>query len=201
MATCALFVLPHPASWIVAVVFAGIAAYAVTTANRLEGKFIVRLKGLCVDARRFLSRLAHHRRHRLRQNPLRHQSIALSGFSKRSNIGAAFALMTRACIGKRSWKWRRNFNRAERFDFVASQAGQPAGKMETTAHLQFAFRPDHSAVHLRKIRRGHGDKLGPARRAIIFQKSGANAYRPGLELLTRMDMEVTLENVRDFLLE
>ena len=89
----------------------------------------------------------------------------------------------------------------ERFNFFAGQAGQPAGKLEADTYIQFAFRPDHPTFHLRKIRRGHGDKFGAALRAIIFQKSGANSHRPGLELLTRMDMEVTLENVRNFLLE
>ena len=47
IATCALFVLPHSYSWIVAASFAGIAAVALTTAcEQMEEKFLVRLKGL-----------------------------------------------------------------------------------------------------------------------------------------------------------
>ena len=46
IATCALFVLPHSYSWIVAASFAGIAAVALTTAcEQMEEKFLVRLKG------------------------------------------------------------------------------------------------------------------------------------------------------------
>ena len=47
MATGALFFLPAPASWIVAAIFAGIAAYAATTKGGkiAKSKFIVRLKG------------------------------------------------------------------------------------------------------------------------------------------------------------
>jgi len=46
IAACALFVLPLSYSWIVAAFFAGIAAFAITTANEpIKGKFVVRLKG------------------------------------------------------------------------------------------------------------------------------------------------------------
>jgi len=46
MATGALFFLPAPASWIVAAVFAAIAAYAATSKSKTaKSKFIVRLKG------------------------------------------------------------------------------------------------------------------------------------------------------------
>ena len=46
MATGALFFLSVPASWIVAAIFAGIAAYAATAkGNAVKNKFIVRLKG------------------------------------------------------------------------------------------------------------------------------------------------------------
>ena len=47
MATGALFFLPPPASWIVAAIFAAIAAYAATAKGGkiAKSKFIVRLKG------------------------------------------------------------------------------------------------------------------------------------------------------------
>ena len=46
MAAGALFFLPMPASWIVAAIFAAIAAFAITTKGKTEkSKFVVRLKG------------------------------------------------------------------------------------------------------------------------------------------------------------
>ncbi len=59
-----------------------------------------------VEAKSILSRLAHHRRHRLWQNQFRHQSTGPSSFSKRTDIGAACALTKKAFIGKRSRQWR-----------------------------------------------------------------------------------------------
>ena len=59
-----------------------------------------------VEAKSVLSRLAHHRRHRLWQDQFRHQPTGASSFSKRTDIGAGCALTKKAFIGKRSRQWR-----------------------------------------------------------------------------------------------
>ena len=59
-----------------------------------------------VETKSILSRLAHHRRHRLWQNQFRHQPTGASSFSKRTDIGVVCALTKRAFIGKRSRRWR-----------------------------------------------------------------------------------------------
>ena len=110
MALGALFKLPAPASWIVAAILAAIAAYAATAKGKAgKSKFIVRLKGFAWTREDFCRGWlitgdtgSGKTRSGINQHSFR--------FSKTIRIGAVFALMTKACIGKRSWRWPRNSN-------------------------------------------------------------------------------------------
>ena len=127
MATGALFFLPAPASWIVAMAFAAIAAYAATTKGKTaKSKFIVRLKGFSWTREDFcrgwlITGDTGSGKTRSGINQLLFQV-----FQNDPNWGGL-------CIDDKGVYWETlvemaaKFQSAGRFDFVASQAGQSAG--------------------------------------------------------------------------
>ena len=127
MATGALFFLPVPASWIVAAIFAAIAAYAATAKGKTaKSKFIVRLKGFAWTREDFcrgwlITGDTGSGKTRSGINQLLFQV-----FQNDPNWGGL-------CIDDKGVYWETlvemaaKFQSPERFDFVASQAGQPAG--------------------------------------------------------------------------
>jgi len=73
--------------------------------------------------------------------------------------------------------------------------------METGAHFQSAFRPDHSPSTYAKFVVDTVTSLGQRAEQSFFKSQAQTHIGLALELLTRLDMEATLFNVRDFLLD
>jgi hypothetical protein len=78
--------LDGPASQIMAAAFGLFACYTLTSRRRTKAEGHRPIPGAFVDARGFLPQLAHHGRHRLRQNALRHHAAALPGLQKRAGF-------------------------------------------------------------------------------------------------------------------
>ena len=93
------------------------------------------------------------------------------------------------------------FSSPERFDFVAGQAGRPPDDWKPAHTFNLLSDPSIPPSTYAKFVVDTVTSLGQRAEQSFFKSQAQTHIGLALEVLSRMDMEVTLENVRDFLLD
>jgi type IV secretory pathway TraG/TraD family ATPase VirD4 len=195
------FYLPEPASWIVAAIFAMIAAYAVTgKGNPAKSKFIVQLKGLAWTREDFcrgwlITGDTGSGKTRSGINQLLYQV-----FQNDDHWGGL-------CIDDKGVYWETLVEMAAKFhrqnDLILLQVrpdNAPHGwKPKHTFNLlsDLSVPPSTYAKFIVDT----VTSLGQRAEQSFFKNQAQTHIGLALELLTRLEMEVTLPNVRHFLLD
>jgi hypothetical protein len=199
VAAFALFTLPHPVSWIVAVVFVGVASFAVTTANKPDGKFIVRLKGLAWTREDFcrgwlITGDTGSGKTRSGINQLLYQV-----FQNDENWGGL-------CIDDKGVYWEtlvemsKHFKRENDLILLQVKPDNPPEKWKPPHTFNLLSDPTIPPSTYAKFVVDTVTSLGQRSEQSFFKSQAQTHIALGLEVLARTGMEVTLENVRSFLL-
>jgi type IV secretory pathway TraG/TraD family ATPase VirD4 len=202
MATGALFFLPAPASWIVAAIFAGIAAYAVTAKGGkiAKSKFIVRLKGFAWTREDFcrgwlITGDTGSGKTRSGINQLLFQV-----FQNDPNWGGL-------CIDDKGVYWETlvemaaKFNRQDDLILLQVRPDNPSEKWKPAYTFNLLSDRTIPPSTYAKFVVDTVTSLGQRAEQSFFKSQAQTHIGLALEVLTRLDMEATLFNVRDFLLD
>jgi type IV secretory pathway TraG/TraD family ATPase VirD4 len=201
MATGALFFLPVPASWIVAAIFAAIAAYATTAKGKTEkSKFIVRLKGFAWTRDDFcrgwlITGDTGSGKTRSGINQLLFQV-----FQNDPNWGGL-------CIDDKGVYWETlvemaaKFNRQNDLILLQVRPDNPPDKWKPAHTFNLLSDPTIPPSTYAKFVVDTVTSLGQRAEQSFFKSQAQTHIGLALEVLSRMEMEVTLPNVRAFLLD
>ena len=202
MATGALLFLPAPASWIVAAIFAGIAAYAATAKGGkiAKSKFIVRLKGFAWTREDFcrgwlITGDTGSGKTRSGINQLLFQV-----FQNDPNWGGL-------CIDDKGVYWETlvemaaKFNRQDDLILLQVRPDNPPEKWKPAYTFNLLSDRTIPPSTYAKFVVDTVTSLGQRAEQSFFKSQAQTHIGLALELLTRLGMEATLFNVRDFLLD
>jgi type IV secretory pathway TraG/TraD family ATPase VirD4 len=201
MAAGALFTLPMPASWIVAAAFAAIAAYAATAKGKLaKSKYIVRLKGFAWTREDFcrgwlITGDTGSGKTRSGINQLLFQV-----FQNDEHWGGL-------CIDDKGVYWETlvemaaKFNRQNDLVLLQVKPDNPPEDWKPKHTFNLLSDPTIPPSTYAKFVVDTVTSLGQRAEQSFFKSQAQTHIGLALELLTRMEMEATLQNVRNFLLE
>jgi type IV secretory pathway TraG/TraD family ATPase VirD4 len=201
LAVGALFYPLAPASWIVAVIFAAIAAYAATTkGNGSKNKFIVRLKGFEWTREDFcrgwlITGDTGSGKTRSGINQLLFQV-----FQNDPNWGGL-------CIDDKGVYWETLVDMAAEFDrendliLLQVRPDNPPDGWKPTHTFNLLSDPTIPPSTYAKFIVDTVTSLGQRSEQSFFKSQAQTHIGLALELLSRMGMETTFQTVRDFLLD
>ena len=200
LAASALFFLPETYSWLVAIPFAGIAAFTITTASEpTKGKYIVRLKGFNWTREDFcrgwlITGDTGSGKTRSGINQLLFQV-----FKNDENWGGL-------CIDDKGVYWETLVEMAEIFnrrdDLILLQVKPDNAPEKWKPAHTFNLLSDSSIPPstYAKFVVDTATSLGQRTEQSFFKNQAQTHIGLGLEVLERIGMEISLENIRTFLL-
>ena len=201
MATGALFMLPAPASWIVAAILAAIAAFAITTKGKTgKSKYIVRLKGFAWTREDFCRGWLITGDTGSGKTSSGINQLLFQVFQNDPNWGGL-------CIDDKGVYWETlvemaaKFNRQNDLILLQVKPDNPPEDWKPKHTFNLLFDSSIPPSTYAKFVVDTVTSLGQRAEQSFFKNQAQTHIGLALELLTRMEMEATLQNVRNFLLE